>query len=48
MNKVMAFRTETGTNKTLFLTFITTFGLVQNDHAQRLVNDALDMRALFE
>lgn len=47
-NKLMAFRTETGTNKTLFLTFITTFGIKSNVHAQQLVNDTLDMNALFE
>jgi hypothetical protein len=44
----MAFRTETGTTKTLFLTFITTFGIKSNVHAQQLVNDTLDMNALFE
>jgi uncharacterized protein len=47
-NKLTAFRTETGTNKTLFLTMITTYGLVSNEYAQRLVNDAIDMKALFE
>jgi hypothetical protein len=47
-NKLMAFRTETGTTKTLFLTFITTFGIKSNVHAQQLVNDTLDMNALFE
>ncbi len=47
-NKLMAFRTETGTNKTLFLTMITTYGLVQNEYAQRLVNDSMDMTALFD
>ena len=46
-NKLSVFRTETGTNKTLFLTMITTFGLKQNAHSQQLVNDSLDMNALF-
>jgi uncharacterized protein len=47
-NKLMAFRTETGTKKTLFLTMITTYGLKQNAHSQQLVNDSMDMSALFE
>ncbi len=47
-NKLRAFRSETGTKKTLFLTLITTYGLKQNAHSQQLVNDTLDMSALFE
>ena len=47
-NKLSAFRSETGTNKTIFLTMITTFGLKTNDYAQQLVNDSLDMNALFQ
>ncbi len=47
-NKLSAFRSETGTNKTLFLTMITTFGLKPNQYVQQLVNDALDMNALFQ
>ncbi len=47
-NKLMAFRQETGTKKTLFLTMITTYGLKPNAYSQQLVNDALDMSALFE
>jgi hypothetical protein len=46
-NKLLALRNETHTKKTLFLTMITTFGLVQNEYAQQLVNDSLDMNALF-
>jgi uncharacterized protein len=47
-NKLMAFRVETDTKKTLFLTMITTFGLTENEYSQRLVNDVIDMKALFE
>ena len=47
-NKLSAFRSETGTNKTIFLTMITTFGLKTNDYSQQLVNDSLDMNALFQ
>lgn len=47
-NKRDAFRAETGTTKTLFLTMITTFGLNTNAYSQQLINDSLDMSALFE
>jgi hypothetical protein len=46
-NKLMVFREETGSNKTLFLTMITTFGLKNNAHSMQLVHDSLDMNALF-
>lgn len=46
-NKLTAFRAETKTKKTLFLTMITTFGITPNEYAQQLVNDTLDMNALF-
>lgn len=46
-NKISVFREETGTNKTLFLTMITTFGLKSNNHSIQLVNDSVDMEALF-
>jgi uncharacterized protein len=47
-NKLSVFRSETGTNKTLFLTMITTVGLKPNQYSQQLVNDALDMNDLFQ
>ncbi len=47
-HKLTTFRTETGTDKTLFLTLITAFGLKENDYSKQLVNDALTMEALFE
>jgi uncharacterized protein len=46
-HKLNTFRTETGTKKTLFLTMITTYGLQQNEYVQRLVNDSVEMDALF-
>ena len=46
-NKLSVFRAETETNKTLFLTMLTTFGVKQNAHSQQVVNDSLDMNALF-
>jgi uncharacterized protein len=47
-NKLETFERETQTPKTLMLTMITTFGLVENEYALRLVKDAFDMRILFE
>lgn len=47
-NKLDAFELETKSNKTLFLTMITAFGLVENEYSIRLVKDSIDMKALFE
>ena len=47
-NKLMVFREETGTNKSLFLTFIAAHGLNPNAYSMQLVKDALDMNVLFE
>jgi len=47
-HKVHTFRDETQTNKTLFLTLITTFGLKKNTHSVSLVQNDLDMNVLFE
>jgi hypothetical protein len=47
-HKLDTFERETKTNKTLFLTMITTFGLVENEYSIRLVKDSLDMKVLFE
>ena len=47
-NKLAAFRAESGTRKTLFLTLITSYGLVRNTYAQQLVTDSMDMNALFQ
>ena len=47
-NKVSTFRQETNTKKALFLTFITTFGLKQNQHALGLVQNNLTMDDLFQ
>jgi hypothetical protein len=46
-NKIAVFRDESGTNKTLFFTIITTFGLKPNEHSMQLVHESLDMGALF-
>jgi len=46
-NKVGAFRSETHTNKTLFLTMVTTFGLQVNAYSGTVQND-LKMDVLFE
>ncbi len=47
-NKMTTFRTETKTTKALFLTFITTFGLKNNQYSIGLVQNELTMDALFD
>jgi len=47
-DKVAAFKEETGTKKSLFLTFLTTFGVKENQHSTRLVQNQLTMNALFD
>lgn len=46
-NKIGLFKAITATNKAIFLTMITTFGLVRNDHAMTLVQNDLSMEILF-
>lgn len=46
-NKIATFRQATGTKKSLFLTFITTFGLTKNKYAMNLVQNDLTMEDLF-
>ena len=46
--KIAAFREETQTKSSLFLTFITTYGLKQNEYANSMVQQELSMDALFE
>lgn len=46
-NKVETFRTQTKTNKSLFVTMITAFGLHQNDHANAWVQNNLTLNDLF-
>ena len=45
--KVTVFKEETGTKKTIFLTFITTFGLQNNTYAKVLVQNSLELKDLF-
>jgi uncharacterized protein len=46
--KIGVFMEVTQTQKSVFLTLITTLGLVQNDYAQTIVQNALTMEVLFE
>lgn len=46
-NKIGAFKQETDTRKSVFLTLITTFGLKINEHSAGLVQNDLTMDALF-
>jgi uncharacterized protein len=45
--KKSIFRHVTGTKKQIFIVLITTFGLLKNKHSLGLVDNALDMNALF-
>jgi len=46
--KINIFKTETKTKKAVYLTMITTFGLVENEYALNLVQNQLTMKELFE
>lgn len=46
--KIAIFKQSTGTSKAIFLTFITTFGLIQNEYAMSLVQNSLTMDVLFQ
>ncbi len=46
-NKIGVFKTATKTQKAIFLTLITTFGLHQNSHSSGLVQNDLTMNVLF-
>jgi AAA+ ATPase superfamily predicted ATPase len=47
-NKIGAFKTETKTRKSVFLTFITTYGVRSNEHADGLIQNNITMNALFK
>ena len=46
--KLFAFKASTKTRKSLFLTMITTYGLVENKYSTTLVHQHIEMDALFE
>jgi uncharacterized protein len=46
--KIAIFKQSTRTTKAIFLTFITSFGLMQNEHASSLVQKSLTMDILFQ
>ncbi len=46
--KRRAFLQKSNTNKTLFLTMITTYGIMNNDYASNLIQSSLKMEILFE
>ncbi len=47
-HKLMTFKEETRTKKTLLLTMISTYGLKENQYAVNYVKDSLTMEALFD
>jgi len=46
--KIGIFKTETKTRKAIYLTMLTTFGLVENEYSMSLVQNQLTMKELFE
>ena len=46
-NKLFAFKQSTKTKKVLFLTMITTFGLEENQYSTSLIEQSIEMDALF-
>ena len=46
-NKIAAFKQETGTRKSVFLTLVTTFELKQNNYPAGIVQNDIKMNALF-
>ena len=46
--KIAIFKQSTRTQKAIFMTFITTFGLIQNEHAMSLVQNSFTMDILFQ
>ncbi len=47
-NKIAIFRNETKTQKAIFLTMITTFGLHRNEYSSSVVQNEMKMDALFQ
>lgn len=47
-NKRDVFKNRTKTKKSLFLTFVTTFGIKDNEYAKRLIQNSISINALFE
>jgi hypothetical protein len=47
-NKVAIFKESSQTKKSVFLTMITTFGLVQNEYSRSIVHNEINMDDLFE
>jgi len=47
-NKRDVFRSQTKTKKSIFLTFVTTFGITNNEFAKRLIQNSITMNAMFQ
>lgn len=47
-HKIQTFKAESGTKKTVLLTFIAAHGLTSNEYSAQLVHDTLDMNVLFD
>lgn len=48
VNKREVFTSQTKTKKSVYLTFVTTFGIKNNEYAKRLIQNSITMDTLFE
>ncbi len=47
-NKVSQFKADSGTKDTVVITIITTYGVVENDNSDEIVENSFEMNILFE
>ena len=47
-NKIGSFKEQTKTRKSIFLTLVTTYGIIKNPYSSQLVTNSITMDALFE
>lgn len=47
-NKINELKSDTGTNKSVFLTLISTYGLKENKYSRELVQNSINLKDLFE
>ncbi len=47
-NKKQVLKSQTKTKKSIFLTFVTTFGITNNEYAKRLIQNSITIDSLFQ
>lgn len=46
-NKIAQLQNQTKTRKNIFVTFITTYGVIKNEYSTEIIHNELDMSFLF-